>query len=84
MKSVQKIPFGITDYINKNFKEDFLFEVKEVKEMNGHIIYVIEISKDDYTHTLRFDEDGTLLKENAEQAFPPDSREGQSFEEVPE
>jgi len=84
MKSEERIPFGITDYINKNFQEDFLFEVKNIKEINGHPVYLIEVTKDDYIHTLRFDENGTLVKEEVDQAFPPDIHEEQTFGEVPE
>jgi hypothetical protein len=32
MKIDEKIPFGIAEYINKNFKEDFLFEGKRHSE----------------------------------------------------
>jgi hypothetical protein len=84
MKTDQRIPFGISDYINEHFKEDFLFDVNEVKEINGHPVYIVEVSKDNYIHTLRFNEDGTLLKEEADQAFPPDIHEEQIFRDVPE
>lgn len=84
MKSEDSIPFGITDYINKNFREDFLFDVKSVKEINGHPVYFIEVSKDDYIHMLTFDENGTLMKEESAQAFPPDIHEERAFGEVPE
>lgn len=84
MKSEEKIPFGITDYISKNFRDDFLFKVKDIRENNGHPVYTIEVSKDDYLHTLRFDENGTLVKKDADQAFPPDIHEEQTFGEVPE
>jgi hypothetical protein len=83
MKTEKRIPHGISDYIQEHFKEDFLFDVKEVKEIDGHSVYTVEVSKDDYIHTLRFNEEGTLLKEEAEQAFPPDRHE-QTFGDVPE
>ena len=84
MKTEKQIPFGITDYINKKFKEDFLFTVKDIKENNGHPIYFIEVTKDDYIHTFKFDENGTLVKEVAHEAFPPDTHEEQTFGEVPD
>jgi hypothetical protein len=84
MRTAQRIPFGITEYIRDHFKDDFLFELKDVREVSGRPVYTVEVSKDDYIHSLKFNEDGTLLKEEAKEAFPPDSHEGQAFGEVPE
>jgi hypothetical protein len=84
MKTEKRIPFGISEYIKDHFREDFLFHVKEVKEVNGHPVYVVEVTKDDYVHTLRFNEEGTLLKEDAEQVFPPDIHEEQTLRDIPE
>jgi hypothetical protein len=84
MKIEETIPYGISDYIREHFKEDFLFRIKDVKKINDHSTYVVEVSKDDYIYTLRFNEDGVLLKEDVEQAFPPDMHEEQTFRDVPE
>jgi hypothetical protein len=84
MKTDERIPFGVTDYIQKKFREEFLFEVKDIRKNNGHAVYTIEVSKDDYIHTLRLDENGTLLKEEVSEAFPPDIHEERTFGEVPE
>ena len=79
-----RIPFGISDYIKEHFKEDFLFDVKEVKTKDGASIFHVEVSKDNYIHKLKFNEEGTLLNENAEQAFPPDIHEQRGYEDPPE
>jgi hypothetical protein len=84
MKIEETIPYGISDYIREHFKEDFLFDLKEVKTSNGHATFVVEISKDDYIYNMKFNEDGVLLKEDVEQAFPPDMHEEQTFRDVPE
>lgn len=84
MKTQKGIPFEISEYIRNHFREDFLFHVKEVKEVGGHSEYVVEVSKDDYDYTLRFNEKGKLLKEDAEQSFPPDIHEEQTLGDVPE
>jgi hypothetical protein len=84
MKIEETIPYGISDYIREHFKEDFLCHVKDVKKNNGHSTYFVEVSKDDYIYTLRFNDDGVLLKEDTEQAFPPDIHEEQTFRDVPE
>jgi hypothetical protein len=84
MKIEERIPFGISEYIREHFREDFLFDVKEVKKIGGHSIYNVEVSKDDYIYKLKFKEDGTLMKEEAEQAFPPDIHEEQTYRDIPE
>ncbi len=80
----EKIPHKISDYIKEHFREDFLFEVKEVQQLGKHLNYIVEVSKDDFIHLLRFNENGDLVKEEAEQAFPPDTHEGPTFEDIPE
>ncbi len=47
MKLEETIPYQISDYIREHFKEDFLFQVKDVKTINGHSTFVVEVSKDD-------------------------------------
>lgn len=78
------IPYKISDYIKEHFREDFLFEVKEIRQVGKHSTYIVEVSKDDFIHSLRFDEDGDLIKEESEQAFLPDAHEGPTFEDIPE
>ena len=82
--NTEKIPHKISDYIKEHFREDFLFEVKAVQQLGQHLNYMIEVSKDNIIHLLRFDADGELIQEKAEQAFPPDTHEGPAFEEIPE
>jgi len=79
-----KIPSGISSYVKEHFRDDFLFAVKKIKGIHGSPLYVVEVSKDDFIHTLMFNENGTLLKEETEQAFPPDIHEEQAFGEIPE
>jgi hypothetical protein len=83
-RETQILPYKITDYVREHFREDFLFEVKKVVQVNGHPQYEIEVSKDDYIHRLSFNENGDLIREDAEQAFPADEHEGPNFEEVPD
>lgn len=84
MKTEQKIPFAISEYIRDHFKEDFLFYVKDIRAVHGHQVYTVEVSKDNYIHQLKFNEDGTLVDERSAEAFPPDIHEEQTFGEVPE
>jgi len=71
----QKLPFNVSEYIKEHFREDFLFDVKEVKQSKGHWYYTVEITKDDYIHTITFNERGEVVKDEAEQAFPPDGHD---------
>lgn len=80
----QKLPYQITEYIKEHFREDFLFEVKEVRQIKGHWYYTIEVTKDNYSHTLRFSENGELIKDEADQTFPPDVHEEPTFEDISE
>jgi hypothetical protein len=84
MKIDEHIPSGIADYIEQNFRDEFLFEVKNISKKGMHTTYTVEVSKDNYIHILKFDENGVLLKEDANEAFPSDIHEEQSFGEVPE
>ena len=81
--NTRRIPVKISDYINDHFKEDFLFEVKNIKE-GAHANYQIEVSKDNYIYTLQFDESGDLLSEEMSQAFQPDIHDDPGFEEIPD
>ncbi len=58
--------------------------MKRIIQVKGRPQFEIEVSKDDYIYKLSFNEDGDLLKEEAEQAFPADEHEGPSFEDVPD
>lgn len=79
-----ELPYATTEYISRNFHEDFLFEVKEAKQIKGRWQFTVEVSKDDFIHTLQFDERGALIKEEAEPAFPAEAHEGPVPEDVPE
>jgi hypothetical protein len=79
-----KIPYKISEYITENFKEDFLFEVKEIIQIKGHNYFSIEVSKDDIIHKLKFDEIGNFIKEEVDQAFPPDIHEDLISKDLPE
>ena len=83
-RDAQTIPIKITDFIQEHFREDFLFEVKKIIHVKGRPQYEIEVSKDDLIHKLHFNENGDILKEETEQAFPQDEHEGPAFEDVPD
>ena len=71
----QKLPAKISDYITDHFKEDFLFEVRDVKREGGQLYYIIEVSKDNYITTLKFNQGGDLVQEESAKAFPEDAHD---------
>jgi hypothetical protein len=76
MKSkTHPIPYKVSEYIQHLFREDFLFEVKNVKEINGQLRYFVEVSKDNIINFLQFNEQGELVTSSVEEAFPPDIHE---------
>jgi hypothetical protein len=80
----QKLPSQIIDYVNDHFREDFLLEVKEVRKTSTGWVYSIEVSKDNFIHKLRFNQNGSIVSGNSEEAFPADNHEGPSFETIPD
>lgn len=80
----EKLPHKITEYITGHFREDFLFEVKEIKQVKGHTYYTIEVSKDNYIDTLRFNEDGVLIQDESDEAFPAEAHDEAGFGNVPD
>lgn len=82
--SSQRFPLRISEYVKDHFREEFLFEVKDVRQIKGQWYYTIEVTKDNYIHTLRFNEKGELVNEKADQAFPPDIHEEPGFDATPQ
>lgn len=78
-----RLPFKASEYIRNHFREDFLLEVKNTKQIDGRRYYTVEVTKDDYIHTLRFDEHGVLVKKEEEEAFPTDMHEARGPEDIP-
>jgi hypothetical protein len=78
------LPYRITEYINGHFKEDFLFEVKDVRKVKNRWFYTVEVSKDNYIQTLKFNDKGEVISGDTEEAFPPDIHEEPGFEDIPE
>ncbi|MGC1239987.1 MAG: hypothetical protein WA874_00290 [Chryseosolibacter sp.] len=80
----EKLPHKITEYITGHFREDFLFEVKEIKQLKDHTFYTIEVSKDNYIDTLRFNENGVLVQDESDEAFPAEAHDEAGFGNVPD
>jgi hypothetical protein len=79
-----RLPYGISSYIQDRFRDGFLFEMKSVKNERGHLLYGIEVTKDDHIYLLQFNDAGKLLKEEVAEAFPPDGHDELTLEDTPE
>jgi len=80
----QNLPPEASQYIQDEFREDFLFEVTEVREINGQPHYFVEVSKDGEVHLLHFNEKGKVIIDRIEDPFRPDPFEEPPFEEIPD
>ncbi len=76
MKRTEQVPYPISEYIKRRFRDDFLFELKAHRRGHGINQYIVEVAKDEYVYTLTFSEHGSLLREEDEPAFPEEDREG--------
>lgn len=64
MVAREGMPYAIIEYVNKCFHDDFLFSCHKIKTRDGRLWYDVEVSKDDITHQMRFDEKGLLKSED--------------------
>jgi len=73
-----------SEYIQDHFREDFLFEVKEIRKIKDQFHYFVEVTKDDYIHSLHFNEQGNIVEDKAEATFQADIHEEQNSGDMPE
>lgn len=66
------IPAGISSYINEKFHDDFLTEIKMVKDKSGKGYYYVDVTHNDNVFHLTFDGSGKLLKQEIEPILSPD------------
>lgn len=80
----QNLPPAASEYIQDQFREDFLFEVTEVRKINGELNYFVEVAKDGMIHLLHFNEKGKIVIDRIENPFRPDPLEEPPFDEIPD
>lgn len=70
------VPSGINEYIRKNFKDDFLTEIRPFTDKSGQIAWFVDVTHDSTVYHLRFNNEGLLLEQNADSiGFPGDDVE---------
>lgn len=70
-----QIPYSISEYVNRHFRDDFLLSCRKISGKDGKVFYDVEVSKDDITHQLMFDSKGMLIKEDLRQEYSSNIRE---------
>jgi hypothetical protein len=66
------IPAGISEYINQNFREDYLTDIQLVKDDKGIGFYYVDITHEDNIYHLKFNESGELIQKEIESVKYPD------------
>ena len=80
----QNLPAGASQFIQDQFNEDFLFEVMEVRKINGEPHYFVEVAKDGMIHLLHFNEKGKVVIDKLENTFRPDLHDEPPYDEIPD
>ena len=66
------IPIRISEYIKQNFREDYLTEIKHVKDSKGIGFYYVDVTHEDNIYHLKFNESGELIQKEIESVIYPD------------
>ena len=66
------IPIRISEYIKQNFREDYLTDIKLVKDIKGICFYYVDVTHEDNIYHLKFNESGELIEKAIEAVIYPD------------
>jgi hypothetical protein len=69
------IPAGISEYIKSQFRDDYLTEIRTVKNKAGEIFYFVDVTHDKNLFHLKFDEHGKLVLQETEPILELDDEE---------
>lgn len=61
-KSIESIPIGINQYIHQHFKDDFLTDIRPVKNSKGENSWLVDVTHDSAIYHLVFDSKGVLVE----------------------
>ena len=64
--SKKPIPAGISEYIREHFRNDFLTDIRAVKNKSGELFYYVDVTHDKNLFHLKFDAYGNLLLRETE------------------
>ena len=66
------IPAGISDYIKKNFHEDYLTDISNVKNDKGIEFFYVDVTNQENVYHLKFNAQGQLIEKDIESVRYPD------------
>jgi hypothetical protein len=69
------IPAGISEYIRDHFRDDYLTEVRTVKNKAGDLFYFVDVTHDQNLFHLKFDAHGRLVLQETEPILQLDDEE---------
>ena len=67
-----QIPAGISEYIKQNFREDYLTDIKPVRDQKGVTFYYVDVTHEDNIYHLKFSGSGELIQKDVEAVRYPD------------
>lgn len=74
-KTKTELPYNISEYLKEHFREDFLTEIKETTNKEGHLIYEVNVSSQDSLYHLKFNSKGILIEKEMEPILELDDEE---------
>lgn len=72
IKTAHPIPAGISEYIKQNFREDYLTDIKSVKDARGIEFFYVDVTHEDNIFHLKFNGHGELIQKEVESVRYPD------------
>ena len=71
-QSTHPIPAGISEYIKQNFREDYLTDIKSVKDAKGAEFFYVDVTHEENIYHLKFNDNGELILKDVESVRYPD------------
>lgn len=75
-KPSESVPSGINLYIQENFKDDFLTDIRPITSSKGETFWLVDVTHNNNLFHLRFNHDGELMEKDVEPVpYPGDDLE---------
>ncbi|MEY3342889.1 MAG: hypothetical protein RL090_573 [Bacteroidota bacterium] len=75
-KPSEQVPAGVSHYINENFKDDFLTDIRPVSDKKGEVNWIVDVTHNSCLYHLRFNGNGELMEKDIEPVpYPGDDLE---------
>jgi hypothetical protein len=75
-KLTEQVPSGINQYINENFKDDYLTDIRPIATSKGETLWVVDVTHNNCLYHLQFNAKGELKEKDIEPVpYPGDDLE---------